>query len=269
VTVIAYRARAGGELVRVLQGAAGLAVVIGLWALIASVANPVKVPSPGSVLDAARADWSTLPALSYLAFQSGGIGDALLFTTTNVLVAVGIGTAIAVPVGIAIGRYRVARDLLEPWLLVLGTVPLMVTLPFLTLWFGTARIAQWGMVIAFTFLTVVFAVRHATENVGSRFEGYAACLGASKARTTCVVTLPAIVPEALAGVRVAFAAAWGFECVAELLGVKQGIGRVIQVTAQIDSTPDLLAGVLAVGIVAVLVDATIVGIGSWVTRWKE
>jgi ABC-type nitrate/sulfonate/bicarbonate transport system permease component len=70
-------------------------------------------------------------------------------------------------------------------------------------------------------------------------------------------------------VRVALAAGWGWECVAELLGAQHGIGRVIQVTAQTDSTPDLFATLLCLAVVAVLADGIVASFGAVYLRWKE
>jgi ABC-type nitrate/sulfonate/bicarbonate transport system permease component len=250
-------------------GVAGLGLVLGLWALVASVANPLKVPSPSQVFTAIGNDWSNIPALAYITFTKGGISDALKYTTLNVITAVGIGTLLGVPLGIFLGRVRTANLVLEPLLIALGTLPLLVLLPFITLWFGTARFAQSGLVIVFTLLTVTFATQSAAQTVSGHYANFAACLGASRARTLWTVVLPAAMPGVLAAVRVALAAGWGWECVAELLGAQHGIGRVIQVTAQTDATPDLFATLLCLAVVAVLADGIIATAGAIYLRWKE
>jgi ABC-type nitrate/sulfonate/bicarbonate transport system permease component len=250
-------------------GIAGLLLVLGLWAVVSGIANPLKVPPPGQVFDAIGNDWSNIPALAYLTFTKGGIGDALKYTAFNVITAVGIGTLLGVPFGIFLGRVRTASLALEPLLIALGTLPLLVLLPFITLWFGTARFAQSGLVLVFTFLTVTFASQAAATTVSEHYSNFAACLGASRGRTLWTVVLPAALPGVLAAVRVALAAGWGWECVAELLGAQHGIGRVIQVTAQTEATPDLFATLLCLAVVAVLADGLVAAVGGFYIRWKE
>ena len=187
----------------------GVAAVVGLWWLIALDTISARVPSPPEVIEAIERDFTSIRALEYVLFTTGGIYQNLLYTIENVLLGVSIGTAIGFPLGVLIGRVRLARDLLEPPLLVLGTVPVVMLLPFLTMWFGTARIAQNGLVIFYAALTVAVVAQQATLNVAGRFEQYATSLGAGQGRILGRVILPAIVPEVLGAVRASLAGRLG------------------------------------------------------------
>lgn len=261
--------RAGASLVSAGLALLGVALVAGAWQLVAWASDPTIVPPPADVLRAVSADWSSIPAVEFLLFQTGGIGGAVAYTTVNVLLGVGLGTAAGLPLGIVMSRTRVVSVLLELPLLALGTVPLLVILPFLTLWFGTARVAQFGLVLVFALLTVTFAMQSAGKTVGEHYAHYAASLGASPRRVLWTVVLPGSAPAAVGAIRVALAAGWGLETVAELLGASSGAGRVIQATAQIAATTDLLATVLVLAAIALVVDAVATLIGGFVVRWKE
>jgi ABC-type nitrate/sulfonate/bicarbonate transport system permease component len=246
-----------------------VALVIGIWWLISLGTDPVRVPSPKVVFDTLRADWNNIPALQFIAFQQGGIRQAVTYTAVNVVVGAGIGSAFGFLLGAALGRARLARELLEPPLFVLGTIPVLVLAPFLTIWFGTARIVQAGLVIVFALVTVAAVTQRATLDVGARYTQYAESLGAGPGTVLRWVVLPAVVPSALGAVRVAVAAGWSFETVAELLGGNDGTGKLIQSMQGLSATADIMAAVIALGITAVLVDAAIRLIGSWVVRWQE
>jgi ABC-type nitrate/sulfonate/bicarbonate transport system permease component len=248
---------------------AGVAVVIGVWWLISLGMDPVRVPSPKVVFDTLRADWNNIPALQFIAFQEGGIRQAVTYTAVNVVVGAGIGSAAGFLLGAFLGRARLAREMLEPPLFVLSTIPVLVLAPFLTIWFGTARIVQAGLVIVFALVTVAAVTQRATLDVGARYTQYAESLGASQGMVLRQVVLPAVVPAALGAVRVAVAAGWSFETVAELLGGNHGTGKLIQSMQGLSATADIMAAVIALGITAVLVDAAIRLIGSWVVRWQE
>ena len=142
-------------------------------------------------------------------------------------------------------------------------------LPFLTMWFGTDRIAQNGLVIFYAALTVAVVAQQATLGIAGRFEQYATSLGASQGRILFRVILPAIVPEVLGAVRASLAAGWGFETVAEILGAPNGAGRLIQVFSVAVMTPDIIGVLICVGVVAVLIDAVVAAVGSWMVRWQE
>lgn len=247
----------------------GVGVVIGIWWLIALGSDPVRIPSPQIVWQALIDDWNEIPALSFIAFQSGGIKQAVGYTAMNVVVGVGIGASIGFVVGALLGRSRLARETLSPALFVMSTVPVLILAPFLTIWFGTARIVQAGLVIVFALVTVAAVTQQATLDVGERYTNYAASLGARRSLLLRAVILPAIVPAAIGGIRVAAAAGWSFATVSELLGGNQGVGKLIQTMQGLSATADIMAAVIALGIVAVLVDAVIRLVGTWVVRWQE
>jgi len=144
-----------------------------------------------------------------------------------------------------------------------------VLLPFITFWFGTARLAQSGLVVLFALLTVTIATQSAAMVVSDRYAHFAACLGASPARVLRTIVLPAAMPDAVGAIRVALAAGWGWEVVVENLGAHQGLGLVISVTSQLDDTPSLLAGVLALTLAAVIADGIVAAVGAVLIRWKE
>lgn len=248
---------------------AGVALVVGVWWLISLGSVAVRVPSPASVLSTLRDDWSSIPALAYIAFQSGGIGDAVGYTTLNVIIGVAIGSTAGFVLGAVLGRVEAARDFLEAPMLVLGTIPILTLLPFLVIWFGTASIVQSGLVIIFSLITVAAVVQRAALDVGPRYSEYAASLGAGDGRILRDVVLPAVVPAAIGGVRVAAAAGWSFETVAELLGGQHGAGKLITAMEAISATNVIVAVVLALGVIAVLLDAAIAVAGGLLVRWQE
>ena len=248
---------------------AGLAIIVGLWAVIASLSDPARLPSPTVVYNTLRDDWSTVAPLQYIAFQSGGIADAVRYTTVNVIIGVAIGSILGFVVGAWLGRVRLARELMEAPLLVLGTFPILILLPFLLIWFGTARFVQSALVIVFAFITVTGVVQQAAVNVGARYTDYAASLGARPRHVLFRVVVPAVLPPTIGAIRVTAALGWSFATVSELLGGQHGTGKLIQALQGISATPDIMAAVVALGIAALLLDGVIVLVGGWIVRWKE
>lgn len=246
---------------------AGLAV-LGWWLLRLGV-EPVRLPPPGDVVQSLRDGWTSFPALEWVGYQSGGMRDAALYTTRNVLVGVGIGCPVGLCVGVLVGSFRSVRKIVGPALVALGTVPVFVVLPFLLIWFGTARLAQSGLVIFFAFVTVAAVSAQAVGNVSNTWRWSAASLGASRARTLRSVVFPAVIPEVLGAIRVSLAAGWSFATVSELIGGQEGAGKAIQAMAQLQRTSDVMAMVLVLGVVALVVDLAVAAAGKWVVRWQE
>jgi ABC-type nitrate/sulfonate/bicarbonate transport system permease component len=69
-------------------------------------------------------------------------------------------------------------------------------------------------------------------------------------------------------VRVALAAGWSWQAVAELLGAHHGVGRVIDVSTRLGAVSDVAATVLCLALVAVICDAIAAGLGGVLVRWR-
>jgi taurine transport system permease protein len=77
------------------------------------------------------------------------------------------------------------------------------------------------------------------------------------------------VPELFGGFRTAFGSAWGLAAIAELLGALRGIGRVIIASWGVFDITIMMAGILWLGIIAMIIDAGIVALRGYVTRWSD
>jgi len=241
----------------------------GAWTLIAQTVQSALVPAPVEALETIYLNFADIEALRYIYYSSSGLIDNLLYTIQNVLTSVALGSATGCIFGTMLARSRFLKLIAEPPLLVMGMFPVIMLLPFFTMWFGTARVALYGLVLFYTFVTVALVARTATENVSGYFEDYASSLGANRRFFQRYVVLPAIVPEVIGGIRISLAAGWGFETVAEILGAPLGAGRLIQVFSVAVMTADIFGVLICMGVIAVVTDAIIAAVGRWVVRWKD
>jgi ABC-type nitrate/sulfonate/bicarbonate transport system permease component len=247
----------------------GVAIVTLIWWAISLSTTAIRLPSPMLVAQTAWRDRDTVPALQYVALQSGGINAGVMYTAVNVLLATGSASLVGAILGITLGRSAALRQFLRPTMLLLGTIPILVGLPFLEQWFGTSRLLGAGLVAFFGFVTVAAVAEGATVNVDTHYRNFALSLGAGRMRELRTVVLPAVVPAVLNGVRISLAAGWGFECVAELIGGQHGAGRIIEMMGNLSDTQGMLAVVLVLGCLALLLDAVLVTVRKVVIRWQE
>jgi len=228
-----------------------------------------RFPSLPKIFDAINDNFFNSAILAYNTFGEGGIFSNLMWTAGNVLISVSVGVILGYVVGILLVRLQWFRNLSSLPIAILGTIPVLVMLPFLTLWFGDSRFAMGGMVIFYTALTITEAVRSSSAHTLGRWGDYAASLGVSGTRVTLSVLLPASLPASLGTLRAAMAFGWGFQAVAEVLGGSNGAGRLIRTFADSTNTAGVIGTLLCVGILAVLVDAIVATVGRWATRWNE
>lgn len=218
---------------------APLAVLV-LW-LVASASSRVVasvIPPPGTVI-AALADRARDGTL--LLDVGASLGRALL----GILAA----SAIAVPLGIAMGTLPLLRRLLMPPVELVRPVSAVAWIPLAILWFGIGI----KSVVFVIFIGCVFIVLLNTlagvRAIDPILVKAARTLGAGHATIFLKVILPAALPGILLGIRVALAGAWGGVIVAEMIASQEGVGYMMH-WAQTTFRPELvIGGMLLIGAV--------------------
>jgi ABC-type nitrate/sulfonate/bicarbonate transport system permease component len=250
-------------------GLVGVALLILLWYVATLFVAPVQLPYPHEVLVRIGDDFFGAEELAVYGVGEGGLAPNVFYTAQNVLIAVMIGSAIGVLVGLISARVRWFRALLDPIVLIGGTVPILVAAPFFLIWFGTGRASAVLLITLYTmFILIVFAQR-AAENLNPVYESSARTLGAGRTRVLRDLLIPGTLPEILGGIRIALAGAWGLATIAELLGLPNGIGKVVQVLATQSDVEGILAAVLVLGVLGVVVDAVLAFAIRQLFSWRK
>lgn len=269
--VVAERRRAG--LLRWARsvdvfGLLGLVLLVAVWWALTGVVSRTALPLPQDVFLRVGEDFFSAPELALYGVGDNGLLDSMVYTVENVLLAVLIGGLLGTIAGLASARIAVLREVLNPIVLTAGTIPILVTAPFFLIWFGIARVSAILLVTLYvTTILYIFAQR-AADNLDPVYEEAARTLGASRRRMIRDVLVPGTVPEILGGIRIALAGAWGLEAIAELLGLPNGIGKIIQVLSQQTDAEGIMAALVFLGAVAVLFDGLTANAFRWLTRWS-
>jgi ABC-type nitrate/sulfonate/bicarbonate transport system permease component len=256
-----------GTLSTIGFGALGLALVIAIWQIVAIQIGPLRLPDPMKVFAAIPANWQSIPALRYVLMQSGGLEDALLYTVVSAILTVLLGAAAGVTVGLIMPYVLPVRIVMTPVLMVFGTMPVLILLPFLVQWFGNGWLVLSGLVVVFTFVVLATMTQRSMQTAVGRYSDYARSLGASRTFEMIHVALPALTPDIVSGLRVSMAAAWSLQTVAELVGGKHGAGRIIAAMANLSNTTLVIAMVVCLAVTAVGVDAIFALLAKRTQRW--
>jgi ABC-type nitrate/sulfonate/bicarbonate transport system permease component len=246
----------------------GFAGMLALWQL-AHVEVGRYFPPPLAVW---RAGWDNFAASHYftgIGLPEGGYLPHLISTTLTVLAGVAAGGAVGTFTGLLSGLSDVARRIAAPLVSILGTVPILVAAPFFLIWFGLAESSKVILVAFYSGVVLHIYAERALGNLSPRFREYADTLGAGPRLVFAAVVLPGVTPELFGGLRTALGAAWGLAAIAELLGALHGIGRVIIATWGVYDIAAMMAGILMIAVIAAVLDAGVVLLRQWMTRWAE
>jgi NitT/TauT family transport system permease protein len=225
---------------------ASFAVVIGIWALL-SYTGQVRtyfLPTPGK---AAR----TL----YDMFAHQGFVHDVWASTYRIMLGFLIASAIAIPLGIAIGAFRVVQAFFEPVIAAVRYMPASAFIPLLIIWLGIGDSEKIAVIWIGVFFPLALLIADVSANVPKEFLNIAYTLGASRWQVFFRVLVPACWPGVLDNLRIAVGWAWTYLIVAELVAANTGIGHRILAASRFLQTEQIIAGIITIGILGLITDA--------------
>ncbi len=242
-------------------GALGLALFLGLWAFMSTSGLVPRqfLPTPMDVLNRIIRlmtnpfAGATLPSHLASSFQRYAYG---------VLLAAFIG----VPLGLMMGWFRLLDDIVTPIFDGLRFIAPIAWVPFAALWFGTGIGGPVMIIFAGAFPPCLINAYRGARFVEPRLIEAARMLGTSNTRTILEILLPAATPSIVSGLRVSAGLGWQSLVGAELIVAAAGVGfMMVQAQANV-ATPTVMAGMLAIGVVGMLIDVLLRQGEGWLRR---
>ena len=235
--------------------AATLVLLLGWHALSLVLAMPA-LPGP----------LATLPAFVTFAPElwSNGVVSA-----GRILIAMVVATALAVPLGLAIGRSPKADALGAPMLYLLNPIPKIVFLPVLLALFGLGDAPKTVLIGLIVFFQILVTARDAAKAVPPGVVLSVRSLGANRMDIARHVVLPAALPEIFTALRIGAGTAVAVLFFAESIAATDGLGWfIINAWGRIDY-PRMFAGIIAMALLGVLLYEALEALETWTTRWRR
>ncbi|KAA9148591.1 ABC transporter permease subunit [Microbacterium lushaniae] len=199
------------------------------------------------------------------------IGELTLVHLRQSVVAIAVGFVVSVPLGWLAFRYRLLRGWLISITGLLYTIPSLALLILLPALFGYRATSELNLLVALTIYAVAILVRSVADGLGSvdaAVRESATAVGFGAFRRFWGVEFPLAGPVVLAGLRVAAVSTISLATVGALVGVTNlgylftnGLGRRI--------LSEVFAGVVAVVVVALVVDVVLVLAGRLLMPWSR
>lgn len=166
-----------------------------------------------------------------------------------------LGSIAGVLVGLLTGRLALLRDLSDPVLHSLRSIPSIAFVPLAIVWFGLGETPKVALITWGTFFPVWVNTFIGVRDVPSIYVRSAASLGASPTGIMLQVVLPAALPFIIAGLRQATAVAFVILVAAELVGASSGLGYLISFSHLVFRVDMMFVGLMALGALGFLADA--------------
>jgi NitT/TauT family transport system permease protein len=199
---------------------------------------------------------------------SGMLLTHLVASASRVYGAFLLAAAIALPLGMAIGRVRLVRTLFDPALQILRPVPVTAWLPLSLIVFGLGPRSAFFLVALGAFYPILLNTVFGVQSVEPRLFEAAAMLGTKPAAMFMRVVLPASMPGIFTGLRLGLGLSWVVIVVGEMTGVETGLGAMIMDARQLSRTEIVIAGMITIGAVGYLSDQAVLALGRRLLRWS-
>jgi NitT/TauT family transport system permease protein len=222
-----------------------LCLVFAVWAALSytGTVQNLFLPTPSQVWQAAVTESNT-------GILWPDIGASVL----RIVLGFIISSAVAIPVGLLMGSYKVFEAALEPPIDFMRYTPAVAFIPLTLIWFGTSTTQKLVILFIAIFFQEVLLVMDNVKNVPMQFVDMAYTLGLPPRQILSRVIFRASLPGIVDTLRISMGWGWTYLVVVELVGATNGLGFQIQQAQRYLNTPEIILGIIIIGILGIMFD---------------
>jgi osmoprotectant transport system permease protein len=207
-------------------------------------------------------DWS------WLGTHTSEIGQLTIQHVKLTAIAVGIGLAISVPLGIVSHRHRRVYAPVSWVSGLLYTIPSLALFALLVPYTGLSTVTAEIGLVSYTLLILIRNIVAGLEGVPADVREAARGMGYSERQLLWRVDVPLALPVIIAGVRIATVTTIGLVTVTALIG-QGGLGSLILQGFRQDFATPALAGAALSVVLAVVGDVALLTVQRVLTPWTK
>jgi NitT/TauT family transport system permease protein len=228
-------------------GAVSICVLLGAWEVVGRrEGSPLSsVMPPPSVF---------LKEISETEFRIGlgqdapTVAQCVVSTLIRVFAGMGVSFVAALATGALLSLWRPARWVLSPLINLLAPIAPIAWVPVALVLFGITNQAAVFIVFMGVYFVLTLATLAEIERVPAPYYTLAENFGSSAWQRFWFVTLPAVLPGVFTLLRVNFMAAWMSVLVAEMVGLRDGVGAVLMMGRNLFNSNLIMFGMLLIGV---------------------
>jgi NitT/TauT family transport system permease protein len=199
---------------------------------------------------------------------SGDLYAHFIASIVRSLSGFGLAILIAIPLGLIIGWYPLAKELLNPVLELFRNTAALALLPVFILLLGIGETSKISIVLFACVFPILLNTINAVRNVDSLLIRSAKSMGLSSYQLFYKVIIPASIPTIFTGIRMAGSASILVLIAAEMVGAKEGLGYLISYTQMNFQIAEMYAGIITISILGLILNYLLVSIEKKLSKWK-
>ena len=189
-------------------------------------------------------------------------------TLLRVFAGMGLSMVAALVTGAVLSLSRTARWILSPVINLLAPIAPIAWVPVALVLFGINNQAAVFVVFMGVYFVLTLATLAEIRRVPESYGAIAQNFGANSWQRWVFVTLPAILPGVFTLLRVNFMAAWMAVLVAEMVGLRDGVGAVLMMGRNLFNNNLIMFGMLLIAACGFFIDRALGLIQRKVLWWN-
>lgn len=234
-------------------------LLLSMWQIgsITGAINPLFFPAPTQIAIGA---WERL--------KDGTLFVELFATLNRLLIGFLIGSISGYISGVLMAMNSLIRQLFEPLLSALYTIPKIVLLPIFLLLLGFGNPPKIALIAITVFFYVWVNTLGSVRNIPSEYFAIARTITKRQMSIIRHVIVPASLPSVFTGLRIGIAVATLITISAEFIVGDSGLGYLIFNSRRLLKFEDAYVGIVVVGLLGFLLQNLVKWIGKKLTPWS-
>lgn len=224
--------------------ALSLLCALAVWTFAAWwVGKPAFLPSPAKTL-----------AGAIELIKNGDLQADVAMSFMRIIAGFTIGTIIGIPLGLLMGMSPFVRTFMDPYVEFFRFIPPIAFVTLAVIWFGLGETSKIVLIVYTTLFMVAINTMIGVLGIEPDKRFAALCLGASRAQVFFHVTIPAVIPSIVTGMKIAMGNSFMTVVSAEMVAAKSGIGFLIFNSRLFMLTEWIFVGIITLGVMGFITD---------------
>jgi NitT/TauT family transport system permease protein len=193
----------------------------------------------------------------------------ILASVKRMAVGFALALAVAVPVGLTMGRSRLVAAFFNPLLMIIYPVPKAALMPIIMLWLGVGDASKTLVIFLGVSLPVIYHSYQGARAVEEKMLWSAAAMGMSARARLMRIVFPAALPEIMVGIRTGLVLALITMVTSEMIARKQGVGDILFNALAMAEYSTVYATIVIIGLLGFVIDALFELLRGRVVAWAE
>lgn len=227
------------------------------WATASSKLNSFLFGSPSAI-------WGFLVEMA----RNGSLFTDMRVTATETLLGFIVGNVLGTMIGLALWYSRFVSQVVQPFIVALGSIPIIALAPICIIWFGTGLAAKVAMATLSVVVVALITTYKGAMSVDVDQINLMRTLGASKGHIFRKLIVPASLVDIFAGLKLTAGFALIGAIVGEFMSSSEGLGHAIFKAGSLYIIPKVFAALVATIALALCLTYLVGKVEKLLTPWR-